>query len=56
VLVHSKLRNHLGIEESGKLVFLFKLLNRKPVDNDDDDDDDCCLTISSSLLLQCLWT
>jgi hypothetical protein len=27
-LVHSKLRNRLGIAKAGKLVFLFKLLNK----------------------------
>ena len=30
-LVHSNLRNRLGIEKAGKLVFLFKLMNKKPV-------------------------
>ena len=27
-LVHSKLRNRLGVEKAGKLVFLHKILNR----------------------------
>ena len=26
-LVHSKIRNRLGTEKAGKLVFIFKLLN-----------------------------
>jgi len=47
-LVHSKLRNGLGVEKAGKLVFLFKLLNKKflfkllnkkPLDMDDNDSD-----------------
>jgi len=38
-LVHSKLCNRLGVEKAGKLVFLFKLLNKKPLDMDDDDSD-----------------
>ena len=29
-LVHSKLRNRLGIEKAGKLVFMYKILNSKP--------------------------
>ena len=29
-LVHSNLRNRLGIEKAGTLVFLFKLLNKRP--------------------------
>lgn len=39
-LVHSKLRNRLGIGKAAKLVFLFKLLNKKPLDDDDDGCDD----------------
>lgn len=35
-LVHSKLRNRLGIVTAGKLVFLFKQLNKKPLDTDED--------------------
>ena len=27
--VHSKVRNRLGIEKAGKLVFMYKLLNGK---------------------------
>lgn len=38
-LVHSKLRNRLGVEKAAKLVFLYKVLN-KDVQMDDDDDDD----------------
>lgn len=30
-IVHSNLRNRLGLEKAGKLVFLFKLMNKKPV-------------------------
>ena len=37
-LVHSRLRNRLGVAKAGKLVFLFKLLNRKPMDTDEDCD------------------
>jgi len=37
-LVHSRLRNRLGVAKAGKLVFLFKLPNRKPLDADDDYD------------------
>jgi len=39
-LVHSKLRNRLGIEKAGILVFLIKFLNRKPLNTVDDDDSD----------------
>jgi hypothetical protein len=39
-LVHSKLRNRLGIAKAGKLVFLFKLLNKKPLDYDESHADD----------------
>ena len=39
-LGHTKLCNHLGIEKTGILVFLFKLLSRKPLDTVDDDDND----------------
>lgn len=28
-LVHSKVRNRLGVEKAGKLVFIYKLLNSK---------------------------
>jgi len=35
-LVHSNLRNRLGIEKAGKLVFLFKLMNKKPVDTEEE--------------------
>ena len=35
-LVHSKLRNRLGIAKAGKLVFMFKQLNKKPLETDDD--------------------
>ena len=38
-LVDSKLRNRLGIGKAAKLVFLFKLLNKKPLDTDECDDD-----------------
>lgn len=34
-LVHSNLRNRLGIEKAGKLVFLFKLLNKRPFNVED---------------------
>ena len=30
-LVDLNLRNRLGLEKAGKLVFLFKLMNKKPV-------------------------
>lgn len=37
-LVHSNLRNRLGIEKAGKLVFLFKLMNKKPVAEEVEDE------------------
>lgn len=37
-LVHSDLRNRLGTAKAGKLVFLFKVLNRKSVDDNADAD------------------
>ena len=36
-LVHSKLRNRLGVEKAAKLVFLYKTLN-KDIDINDDED------------------
>jgi len=33
-LVHSKLRNRLGVEKAGKLVFIYKLLNSKSLIKD----------------------
>jgi len=39
-IIHSKLRNRLGIEEAGNLMFLLKLRNRKPLDTDADNDND----------------
>lgn len=39
-LVHSKLRNQLGIEKAGKLVFLLTLLNKTPLQLDDEVDED----------------
>ena len=38
-LIHSKLRNRLGVEKAAKLVFLYKVLNKDGEMNDDDDDD-----------------
>ena len=32
-LVHSNIRNQLGIEKAGKLVFLFKLFNQKALES-----------------------
>ena len=37
-LVHSKIRNKLGVEKAAKLVFLYKVLN-KDIEMEDDDDD-----------------
>ena len=34
-LVHSNLRNRLGVEKAGKLVFLFKVTNKKPADGEE---------------------
>lgn len=34
-IVHSKLRNRLGTEKAGKLVFVFKTMNMKPVYDED---------------------
>ena len=36
-LVHSKLRNRLGVLKAGKLAFLFKLLNKKTIQLEDED-------------------
>ena len=36
-LVHSNLCNRLRIEKAGKLVFLFKLMNKKPLAGEDED-------------------
>ena len=38
-LVHSNLRNRLGIEKAGKLVFMFKLLNKRPMDDEEANQD-----------------
>ncbi|XP_073431295.1 uncharacterized protein [Dendrobates tinctorius] len=37
-LIHSKLRNLLGPNKAGKLVFLFQIMNRNKEDDDEDDD------------------
>ena len=34
-LVHSNLRNRLGVEKAGKLVFLFKVMNKKLADGEE---------------------
>ncbi|XP_073503756.1 uncharacterized protein [Phyllobates terribilis] len=39
-LIHSKLRNRLGPNKAGKLVFLFQIMNRNKEEEDDDEDDD----------------
>ncbi|XP_073538136.1 uncharacterized protein [Phyllobates terribilis] len=39
-LIHSKLRNRLGPNKAGKLVFLFQIMNRNKEEDDDDEDDD----------------
>ncbi|XP_073405851.1 uncharacterized protein [Dendrobates tinctorius] len=38
-LIHSKLRNRLGPNKAGKLVFLFQIMNRNKEEDDDEDDD-----------------
>lgn len=45
-LVHSKLRNRLGVLKAGKLAFLFKLLNKKTLQPEDEDDN--CVTVSTA--------
>ncbi|XP_073422200.1 uncharacterized protein [Dendrobates tinctorius] len=37
-LIHSKLRNRLGPNKAGKLVFLFRIMNRNKEEDDEDDD------------------
>ena len=37
-LIHSRLCNHFGVAKAGKLMFLFKFLNRKPLVADEDCD------------------
>ncbi|XP_073529434.1 uncharacterized protein [Phyllobates terribilis] len=39
-LIHSKLRNRLGPNKAGKLVFLFQIMNRNKEEDDDEDDDE----------------
>ncbi|XP_073499018.1 uncharacterized protein [Phyllobates terribilis] len=39
-LIHSKLRNLLGPNKAGKLVFLFQIMNRNKEEDDDEDDDE----------------
>lgn len=35
-LIHSKLRNRLGPEKAGKLVFLFQIMNKQENEGEDD--------------------
>ncbi|CAJ0949019.1 unnamed protein product [Ranitomeya imitator] len=37
-LIHSKLRNRMGPNKAGKLVFLFQIMNRNKEEDDEDDD------------------
>jgi len=55
--VHStRLRNQLGVAKAGKLAFLFKVLNRKPLDADEDCDINTDYWMSVCLLCTWKWT